>query len=983
MASLEDTPGYGCDGAGTENEICDCLSCALKRIASATERIAYALEREISDPCEKIDQCIDKIIDKLKERLEGPVYSCEHCKSMIQQGQGGTLEYAIRCAAAKCDECDTICSGGDPTTEGKCCNYCGSPKCTCKDGSCVPVEEEEEEEGEKKFRGWCNRYTGTVIVTGKDDPHPGGGYEEVAFTVTESAALLQAQINCRQQGQPLPPIDKPPPAGSSAVGCSLSSYLDGSAASILNAAAVAANMASGSAQAHESVARLGLEGINLGTISGIATGLLRSFTGMDPILAQDLTPHLTAALGCGGSSFQETFKAVASISQTARYLGVDPEPFLVQHYYTMNAQCPQRLLTPDNAMAAYLANGMSWETLLGLYAVNGVCQQAAEWDSLAQRSKPVPLQLAVARRRKMIDRESYESGMRQLGFIDPGVSDLLFRLTEQVPTMSDIIRFMVRDADDQAVVKKFNLDEGFESKYADQLRQWSESQGITEDQARYSWRSHWRLPSPTALFTFYHRLRNKPEFGAPGQLLEEIKQAMIQDDMLPRWIPHYLEVSFRPMRLVDIRRSFQIGTLNENELVSAYQDLGYSDPTAERMVKFTKRLRDRAVINERPVKLWLRLSLKRDQAVAQLKADGIPDDVIERALASAEPDFIKSPYAKAFSRGDINANELREALTGYGVSGPAITDIIGLLSLQLRDHVILDDYKVGIVERGNAKAAMQIDGMMGSTAERLLKQVDQAVNVDFVKHCQNGIKRRFLMGELDGQEAIAELTKIGTINERAVKMVNWWGCEMKAGEKQVSAAKLCEWLARGAITATDFLSRLKRIGYSDADSALMVEDCLISVSVSQAAKAKKEAKDRLTEQNRIARLLEQQARQTQRANQQAQRNRQQIAKNRERREKTLLTAAEKMTPKCECSLFDAATRARSELRRLENDYGLNIEQSLQILILAANEFQGPGLDDFNAVVSVMAQAAVEANLSGVPTEIYIPPSTNGNTVPSS
>jgi len=979
---MSDGPGYGFDPVGEEESICACLGCSLKTIADATTSIAKTLEERLGKPCDQIDQCMDKIIEKLKEKIEGPLYAKDECRKMVQQGMAGTLEYAVRCAHTAADECDTICTGGDTTTEGKCCDYCGSPKCTCKDGSCVPVEEEDEEKGEKKYKGWCNRYTGVVVVTGKDDAHPGGVFEQVAFTVTEEAAIALAKANC---GKIAPTIGGPgelPNIPGGTGDCDVFSYVNGSAFSKLNAQGVSANLLQGQANLWAGARRLGLDGLNLGNVGDVLYGIFQAYTGYDSIVAQEGSGPLVQALGCDNLHFQSALKALASISNIGNAMGFDPGPWTLPYRYMANAACRQHHLSTDQAMASYLSSGMSIESLNAYAAINGLCEPSLFQDLHAKKSKPVPLQLASLRRRRMIDSEGYHSGMRQLGYLEQSTAEDLFSLTEQVPTMSDIIRFMVRDADDQALVNQFRLDEGFADKYQQQLKDWSEFQGISETQAKYSWRSHWSIPSPTALFTFWHRLRYNPKFGGKEKLEKDIRAAMIQQDILPYWHEHYLAVSFRTMRLVDIRRAFQIGSMTREEVVAAYLQLGFSDDDAEKMTLFTVRLRDRAVINERPIKLWLRLVLTRDGAKEQLKTDGIPDDVIDRAMSSAEPDFIKSPYSLAFSRGDITAAELRESLASYGVSDAAISSIVRLLSLKLRSHYSVAQYKVGTIERGDAKASMQVDGMMQSTAERLLKETDIAVELDFVKHCQQGIKRRFLMGELDRAESIAELVRRKTITGRAADMVNWWDCELKSGEKQVSAAKLCEWLSRGAISSLDFTGRLRRIGYSDNDAALMLDDCLISLSVAQAAKAKREAKEQAMEQNRIARLLEKQAAQTARYNAQLQRNRQTAARLKTNREKTMLSAATELTPKCQCHIQDALNLVRNEQQRLVSDYALSIDESLQVVYLAAKEFTGPDTNEYVDICSRLAQGAVDAALNGTPSEFQIPPSTNGHTVPS-
>jgi hypothetical protein len=982
MSSIEDTPGAGCSGPGNTNAICDCLSCNIERIAKATEAIAAALAEKAEDACKDIDKCIDKIIKGIEDKYGRALASQEQCKAMIQQGLGGTVEYALKCAGQAREKCTAGCSPGEGAEEGTCCTSCGQEKCVCKDFECVPVEEEPSE----KWIGWCNRETGVWAVTKQGQPAPGPGFVQVALADSEQSAAAQASANC-QTGQEQPPLIIPPPPTIQPVygnlpDCNPLDYVNGTAYQRQNAQAVSLNLAQGVARLAQAAGNLGLDGINVQNVGEVIVGVIQTYLGFDSVVTADVVPLLAAGLGCPDAQFQNSIKAMCAVSHAAKYIGFDPTPWLAPYAYAANAACRSHNLTPDQADAAYLANQISPETLDSLYAMHGVCNNALNWSIAAKRSKPIPNELMRMRRRKMIDPEGYQSGMRQLGFLEPQVSEQLFKLSEQVPTLAEIIRMMVRDTDDQSIVDRFGLDTEFDAKYGRQLREWSEFQGISEQHARYDWRAHWSIPSPTQLFEFYRRLRYKPEFGGKAQMEKDIKAALIQQDILPFWHDYYLAVQFRPMRLVDIRRSYQIGSLSNDELTPAYLDLGFSDADAERMAKFTRRLRDRSVISERPVKLWLRLSLTKAQAIAELSAQGIPQNVIDYALGQAEPDFIKSPPAKAYIAGYINADTLRQQLSAFGVSNDTIDYIVRTAGLRARHHPALDQYEAGLIDRDGAGFMMVEDGFNGNVADRMLKRIDSDIRVQFLKRCQQGIKQRYLMGEITQDEAQSELVARGTTNQRAGQMVDWWGCELKSGEKRASASQLCDWLARGAISSTEYLDRLKRIGYSEVDAALMLEDCTIRMNAAAQAKAKSEAKAQAQEQQRASRILEQQARQTARYLAQQKANAQKAAALKLRREKTLLSAAEKLYPKLGLDLGDSAALLRSERIRLQENFALSIDQALQALVTASNEFDGNSPATFPEFTNAIAETLIAANLSAVPAEIYIPPSTNGSTVPS-
>lgn len=977
MPSLEDGPGYGCESGGNENAICDCLGCAVERIASATESIARTLADQAEGACKNIDGCIDKILEGIKKKVEGPVYSCEECKRMIERGMGGTLEYAVRCAAATCNECQNKCSSeGEPINDGKCCDTCGSANCTCKNGECVGAETEEEEK-EFRYVAWCHLETNTIAVTRSNQPPPGPGFSQVGLTDTEQAAVELARANCFDKSDE--EKQKPPvaPAGSTAVVCDIESYFNGIAANLLNVKAVAANLAAGSAQAHEAIASLGFAGFNAGTIGGAIGGLVKSATGSDGILLTDLTPLVATALGCSESQFQETFKAVASISQVCRYFGIDPSAYLQQHFYAMNAVCRQVQLTPNQAMAAFLSDEADSFPLDKHYAIAGVCHDAMQWQIKSSRSKLIPLELVTARRRRMISPEEYRKGIRKLGYIGETEAETIFKLSEQVPTPQELIRYMVRDAGNKGVVDTFGLDIGFGDNYSGEIKDWSEFQGVTEKQMQYNWRAHWSIPSPTALFTFWQRLRYNPKFGGKDKMEADIKKALIQQDILPYWHEHYLAINFNRMRLVDIRRSFQIGSLSEQELVPQYLDNGYSDDTAQKMAEFTIRLRNIGVQSSREVRQWVSGQISKADATASLQKNGVPLNVINDAFTAVEPNFSKSVYAAAFVRGDISRQGLTDALSGQGVSSTAISKIADVLSFKIRVNPVMDDYEIGTIDRSEASSKMISDGMHPAIISRTLDKIDKHVHNQSLKQCIAGIKRRYLLGEIERVDAQNELVGRGVIVPRSNQMVDWWNCELKAGEKQVSASVLCEWLQRGAINSAAFLERLVRIGYSSSDAALMLEDCLILMNVRAQSRAKREAAESAAEQQRVSRILTQAAKQEASYLQRLEANRKKAAKLRANRERSLLTTAVAIAGKCECGIFEAKQLAVAESNRVQTQYGLSIDRSLQIIALAVKEWDGLSPDSYGSIVTALAETAASVPLDGAEEQLPPVPSSSG------
>jgi hypothetical protein len=970
------------DGRCCEDRICNCLSGSLASIAVSVAAIAASLNEKIKDPCDKIDDCMDKIVDNLRERFERPLASCDECKAMVAQGLGGTFEYVFACAGVTCDECDRVCSLGDPDGEGKCCKGCGQEKCCCVKGNCEPCGEDEKPP--KKFAGWCYTLTGSIAVREVKDGSPGEGWEQVSLSDDEQAAATEAAKNCEKgkTSTPIVTLESVPVSRFFSPSCDLNAYWSGNAMRQLAEDGKSAHLAGGIAQFTEGLRSNIVAQVGGNSISDMIAGFGRMYYNTPSLMSKGVIDALSAATDCANPYWGNIVEILTSFAIAQKFIGVDLSKFTKKYEYAVNAVCRETFLSPDAAMAAYLANAINDQQLDAQWAIEGMCPDAVKWTKTAQRAKPIPLQLVNMRRRKLIDTAEYQSGMRQLGYLEPNVSEQLFKITEQVPTLSDLMRLMIRDADDETPdgpVKQFRLDDYFEEKYGGTLREWAEFQGVPEKVARYTWRAHWTIPPPTALFEFWHRLRKNDDYP---DLEKQIKAALIQQDILPFWHKHYLAVSFRPMGRVDIRRSFNAGTLTDDEVKDSYTQLGYSDETVDRLFKFSVRLRDQSIAATRPVKQWVAFAIDRDDCEQQLRDDGYPGESIGKALRSVEASFSSSELSKAYVRGELRRDNYIARLTAHGVSNDGATALADRLSVRIRKNAAIGDYAVGMIDDATARSEMLSFGMDADIVSAILDDTDRAVSASLLAKCQQGIKRRYLLGDLERSEVETELIAKGTTAQRAAILADNFDCEKSSIGKAIPAAKLCSWLSRGAIQPDDMRRRLINVGYGEQDAALMVEDCLISVNAKRLADAKRQAKEQATQSLRAARILARQVAAENRAVAQLVAARKAAATTTERRDKQLLSAAQKIAAKTDGTLYDALQLAKSERKRVEREYGVTIDESLGILLKAVETWGGGQLSDLPAVVSAMGETVVAAALQGSPDNPLFTSNGNGAIQPS-
>ena len=966
----------GCEGQQTTEpdteSVCDCIGGSVARIADAQEFIANLLNESLQAPCNSIDDCTDKILEKIKQRIEGPIYATSECQRLIQAGKQGTLEFAIRCADQVASKCETICSPGDPTSEGKCCDSCGQPNCVCQSGECIPrLPAEQPPEESAGFAGYCNSETGLILVLPVGS-NPPAGFTVAGIGKTESEARAIAESFCSAGVRTTTRLDLPRPSPSTSIPCDLRLYTTGGILDALSSAIAESNFEAGGQAILNAVSDIGIAGLTLGDIGSIIQGLFSGVT-KQPLLQSSLvSPYLAAMFGCTDTRWEGLFNALSSATTLASKSGVDITEWTLPYRYAMNQLCPQRHLTPEQALTAFLGDTIDGQTLGTIWKMHGVCGSNIQDYVKSVRRKPEILQLAVMRHRQIISESDFAVKMRELGFLDPLDSERLFETTKQVPVLSDILRFMVRDADDESLVARFGLDTEFANKYRSQLKQWARDQGIPDIYAQYAWRAHWMIPSPTQLFEFYHRLRDNPKFGGQGKLLDDIKAALVQQDILPYWHEHYLAVSFRPMRLRDLRRSFQIGSLTEKELLDGYVQLGYSDATAKQMQDYTIRLRDNSIIGSDPVKQWSRFLVDRPTAANQLRGDGYPDAAIDRAFERSTAKLATSDQAKAFIKGLLTGQQFLDLLISHGVDPAAAKKLVDALAVRRVSHVAIDEYAVGTETKAGAVQRMIDAGFNDIIATTIVGNVDAKVEQSFVVACQRAIKRKFIMGEIDQNEAKALLAERKTTAERADIMVSWWGCELKSGRREVSANKLCQWLAAGSIRPTQFLDRLEKIGYDRTDAELMMADCLTAENEKRAREAAKLAKQEAAASEKLQRKSQQTAAMIQRERIKMDRLREVKNKLKLSREKALYAIIDKLNGKIPGDLAAVAHFVSNQVSRIDRQFAVSQDQALQILVLAANEFSGGSQSKFEDIADAIAETTVKAELSDEPKQVFLP-----------
>ena len=277
----------------------------------------------------------------------------------------------------------------------------------------------------------------------------------------------------------------------------------------------------------------------------------------------------------------------------------------------------------------------------------------------------------------------FDDRIRQLGFLTQDEPAAFMELSKWVPGPQDLIRWMVRDVEDMNIVQRFSLDDNFGDKFAGNVEEYAKWQNIDEDDMLRMWRAHWLIPSPTQLYTMYHRLRHDDIDPDVRVTLDDIKTALQQQDIAPFWIERQLAVSFRPLTRVDIRRAFRIGALDRAQAERAYYDLGYSNTNATILVDFAEQLVTNTWLKTPWVTKLAAGELNEAEARQLMADEGAQPVYINKGIARA--DVLRAGQTrkkclaslrKRFLEGEFTLAEANNEVVAIGVDMAAAVTIV-------------------------------------------------------------------------------------------------------------------------------------------------------------------------------------------------------------------------------------------------------------------------------------------------------------------
>lgn len=416
------------------------------------------------------------------------------------------------------------------------------------------------------------------------------------------------------------------------------------------------------------------------------------------------------------------------------------------------------------------------------------------WESqrLAQSEQPSISDLLDLFRRGWVDSpDSRAHWLARAGVFDPAAQSLILNLMDEMPTISDIIHFSVKDVWVPEVVTRYQYDAEMPKEYGEWFRKVAgdlpfgdigskqkEMRDLTLPLAH--WRAHWDLMSPSQAFEAFRRVRlsrldriketfdkqieewrkkyprESDQYIKPFQNIEafnihDLGLHLRVANYAPTSRPWLAAIAYHPLTRVDVRRMRQLGVISTEEVYECYLDLGYDPTNARYLQQFTER--------------------------------SITDSLLKRDRDKA-------------------------------VKG------------------IVDAYVMGVIDRDAAlQAGVKASGGSGKGDERdkqlslvmsiKLDAADVARKAQRLKSIIASVRRRFLRAHLDRDGVQNYLQAAGLQQPVIEQYLRDWMLEMDSVRRELTTAQILKYYEMGLITPGSMEMRLERLGWNAEDAEIL------------------------------------------------------------------------------------------------------------------------------------------------------------------
>jgi len=240
--------------------------------------------------------------------------------------------------------------------------------------------------------------------------------------------------------------------------------------------------------------------------------------------------------------------------------------------YGANKAWPNALPGPEDAIVYRRRRIIGQGKYHEIMQKHGYTEERADELYKATRRMVDAGELITLMRRGELEEGPFNILMEKIGFEEREIK-LLERATLFYPSPQDLIIWQAKEVFEPDAIEKYGLKNEIELIKRDAFYK----AGMDDEQIENYWMAHWQHPGWTVVREMLHRT--------------DLTEADVYEwfrlvEIPPYWREKYTEIMYTPYTRVDVRRMYEVGILLYDEVVTAYQELGYTEEKAINLADF-------------------------------------------------------------------------------------------------------------------------------------------------------------------------------------------------------------------------------------------------------------------------------------------------------------------------------------------------------------------------------------------------------------
>ncbi len=346
-----------------------------------------------------------------------------------------------------------------------------------------------------------------------------------------------------------------------------------------------------------------------------------------------------------------------------------------------------------------LIQGKGRESILDDISTADIKHEYAQTYLDAVLTKPQSIDLVNYELRRDPTLSDLGRQLERIG-VHPEYTDVYKTLAYQIPPVADIITMAVREAFTPSIAQRFGQYEDFPPEFVE----WAQKKGLTKEWAERYWAAHWSLPSPQQGFEMLHR-------GVIDH--SDLNLLLRASDVMPFWRDKLVEIAYRPLSRVDVRRMFALGVIDTGGVRKAYKDIGYNEYNADLMTKFTIEYvkgSPRKLSTSSIVTAYQNHLINTNELALQLREAGIDQDDLQPIINTAQQKRVWSDKADKikvieyqFKKGKYDDSQSENKLTQIGLGRDYALELLDqwrIRSIDEKDTLWTTSQTLGFMKSG-------------------------------------------------------------------------------------------------------------------------------------------------------------------------------------------------------------------------------------------------------------------------------------------